>query len=139
MAAPIKIQQEVVGVLVVVRKEDRAFEATMQSILGAVANYASVSLINARQFHSLQENAEIARANEQKQAEQLSKLRQDMQSAIQSVTSPMELLLSEKLGSLTAEQQKALETVQSILNDAVRLVAEDQPTRSNAERPMENG
>ena len=138
MAAPIKIQREVVGILVVVRKMDQAFETTMQAILGAVANYASISLINARQFHSLQESAETARVSEQKKAEQLWKLRQEMQSIIQSATSPMELLLGEEIGKLTVEQRKALETVQSALDYAARLVADDQPSRSTADQ-LENG
>jgi len=138
MAAPIKIQREVVGILVVVRKMDQAFETTMQAILGAVANYVSISLINARQIHSLQESAETARVSEQKKNEQLWKLRQEMQSIIQSATSPMELLLGEEIGKLTVEQRKALETVQSALDYAARLVADDQPSRSTADQP-ENG
>ncbi|MFH1524734.1 MAG: response regulator [Chloroflexota bacterium] len=139
MAAPIKIQREVVGILVVVRKNDRAFEATMQSILGAVANYASISLINARQFHSLQESAEIAQASEQKKTEQLRNLRQEMQSILKPATTQMELLLDEEIGRLTAEQRKALKTVQSVLNDAARLVADDQPTQASADQLIENG
>jgi len=45
VAVPVKIHQEVIGLLVVVRKADRAFEGTVQSLLEAVADYASISLV----------------------------------------------------------------------------------------------
>jgi transcriptional regulator with GAF, ATPase, and Fis domain len=135
MAAPIKVQQEVIGLLVVVRKTDRAFENTMQSILGAVANYASISLVNARLFRAVQESAEAAQAGEKKKVEQL----RELQSLLQSVTYPIDLLLSGKMGRLTTEQQQALETAQSSLDRAAQLVAVSQLSQPTADQPRDNG
>ncbi|HJS19398.1 MAG TPA: response regulator, partial [Anaerolineales bacterium] len=52
-AVPLKIQKEVIGVLVAVRREARPFEKNEQTLLEAVADYASLSLVNTRLFHSL--------------------------------------------------------------------------------------
>jgi DNA-binding response OmpR family regulator len=135
MAVPIKIQQEVIGLLVVVRKSDRAFENTMQSVLGAVADYASISLVNARLFRAVQKSADAAQAGEKKKVEQL----QELQSLLQSITYPIDLLLSGKMGRLTTEQQQALETAQSSLDRAAQLVAVSQLSQPTADQPKDSG
>ncbi len=135
MAVPVKVQQEIIGLLVVVRKSDRPFENTMQSILGAVADYASISLVNARLFHDVQQSADAAQAGEKKKIEQL----RELQSLLQSGTFPIEQLLSGKMGSLTTEQQQALETAQSSLDRAEQLVAVSQLPQPTADQPTNSG
>ena len=61
---PIKVQSEVIGLLIVVRKADREIDKVAQSLLEAVADYASISLVNGRLFQVVQQNAEAARTNE---------------------------------------------------------------------------
>ena len=61
---PVKIHQVVIGLLVVVRKEESAFEGTVQSLLEAVADYASISLVNKHLFRALQEGADNKQAGE---------------------------------------------------------------------------
>jgi DNA-binding response OmpR family regulator len=134
VAVPIKIQQEVIGVLVVVRKKDVPFEQTTQSLLEAVADYASISLVNARLFRALQENADAAQAGEKKINEQLQQLQQEMQSLLQSIAYPIDLLLTGKMGPLTSEQQKALESVQTSLKRAAPLVAAGRTAQPGAEK-----
>lgn len=50
---PIKIQKEVIGTLVVLRQETRPFEKSEQIVLEAIADYVSISLLNARLFRAL--------------------------------------------------------------------------------------
>jgi DNA-binding response OmpR family regulator len=50
---PIKIQKEVIGTLVVLRREARPFEKREQIVLEAIADYVSISLLNARLFRAL--------------------------------------------------------------------------------------
>jgi two-component system NtrC family sensor kinase len=135
MAVPIKIQQEVIGLLEVVRKSDQAFENTMQSVLGAVADYASISLVNAHLFRTVQESADAAQAGEKKKVEQL----RELESLLQSVTYPIDLLLSGKMGRLTTKQQQALETAQSSLDRAAQLVAASQLSQPIADQPRDSG
>ena len=131
IVVPVKIHQEVIGLLVVVRKADRAFEGTVQSLLEAVADYASISLVNTHLFRALQEGADNAQADERKLEEQLQEFQQKMQSVLQSATYPIDLLLTGKMGKLSSEQKKALETAQSALKRAGQLFTPGRPSPSN--------
>ena len=135
VVVPVKIQQEVIGLLVFVRKADLPFDKNMQSLLEAVADYASVSLVNARLFRALQETAEAAQSGEQSKREQLQALCQELNAILQPAIYPIELLLDGKMGKLNSEQKQALKTVRDALQGAVTLVTEDSPTKP-AGRPM---
>ena len=121
IVVPVKIHQEVIGLLVVVRKADRPFEGTVQSLLEAVADYTSISLVNTHLFRALQEGADNKQAGEKKKGEQLHEFQLEMQSVLQSATYPIDLLLTGKMGKLSPEQKKALETAQSALKLAWQL------------------
>jgi DNA-binding response OmpR family regulator len=132
LVTPIKIQHEVIGLLVVVRKINQPFDGTTQSLLGAVADYASISLVNARLFRALQDNADKAQAGEKKMVAQLKDFQLEMQSLLQLVTYPIDLLLTGKMGKLTSEQKKALESAQSSLKRAVQLTTSNRPSSPDA-------
>ena len=51
--------------LVVVRKEARPFEKEKQALLEAVADYASISLVNARLFDALNNSVRASRERRQ--------------------------------------------------------------------------
>jgi signal transduction histidine kinase/DNA-binding response OmpR family regulator len=57
MIAPIKAQKQVIGLLVVMRKKPQPFVESEQHLLEAFADYASISLINARLFHAIENRA----------------------------------------------------------------------------------
>ena len=132
VVVPVKVQQEVIGLLVVVRKADVVFDLNMQILLEAVADYASVSLVNARLFRALKESADSAQAGEQAKLDQLLATRMELQSFLQPAIIPINLLLAGKMGKITAEQQQALRSVQVALQNALRLVSAErnsQPPR----------
>lgn len=112
---PIKVQSQVIGLLVVVRKTGQAFQRVEQILLEAVADYASISLINARLFRALEQTAERARAGEKRQNAMLQSLRETVQTELKTATYPIELLLTEKNGALNLEQRQALETSRAAL------------------------
>jgi GAF domain-containing protein len=58
---PIKIQKEVIGTLVVLRQDARPFEKREQTILEAIADYISISLLNARLFRALNALSQTAK------------------------------------------------------------------------------
>jgi DNA-binding response OmpR family regulator len=122
MVVPIKVQQEVIGLLVVVRKADIVFEHNMKTLLEAVADYASVSLVKARLFRALKASVDAAQAGEKLKLELLQALQQELQSLIQPVTYSIDLLLSGKMGLLTDEQQQALKSTQLALQRTLQLV-----------------
>lgn len=55
LVMPVRAQKETIGLLVVIRKDDRAFTKSQQALLEAVADYASISMVNARLFQALEE------------------------------------------------------------------------------------
>jgi two-component system NtrC family sensor kinase len=57
LIAPIKVRDQVIGVICVARQEHRPFSERSQAMLQAVADYASISLVNARLFQALEERA----------------------------------------------------------------------------------
>ncbi len=78
LVSPLKANKNVIGLLVVVRKTARPFNQSTQELMEAVADYASISLINARFFRSLEERArnlqmavETAQTNEHQKEEKL--------------------------------------------------------------------
>ncbi len=111
MVVPIKVQNEAIGLMTVVRKTERAFSQGEQTILEAIADYASISLINARLFRALSQTAESARAGEQRKAAELAQVQKEIQATIQVIGYPMELLVSGKMGVLSEQQLQAMETV----------------------------
>jgi DNA-binding response OmpR family regulator len=115
MVVPIKVKQEVIGLMIVVRKAERAFGESEQTLLEAIADYASISLVNSRLFRAVAHSAEQAKAGEQRKYEALQQLRQETQSVLQSAIYPLEVVLGEKIGPLNDEQKQALTTIQSAL------------------------
>lgn len=111
MVVPIKVKNEAIGLMTVIRKAERPFTAGEQTILEAIADYASISLINASLFRALSQTAELAKAGEQRKADELAQVRKELQSTIQVIGYPLELLVAGKMGNLTEQQKQAIETV----------------------------
>ncbi|MBM3152276.1 MAG: response regulator [Chloroflexi bacterium] len=129
VVAPVKVQQEVIGLLVVVRKENRELDHNVQTLLTTVADYASVSLVHARLFRALQESVEAAQNGERRKNELIHALRSEIKSLLQPVTYPVELMLGGKMGGLSDGQQEALQAVQAALKRGLQVVTSDRPSQ----------
>ena len=112
---PIKIKNEVIGLMIIVRKADREFPRDSQTMLEAMADYASISLVNARLFRALEHTAENARAGEKARHALLDSLRKSIRAEGEAAVYPLNLVLTEMPGALNAEQKKALESVKTAL------------------------
>jgi len=112
---PIKVHLEVIGMLVVVRKEERAFTKTEQTLLEAVADYASISLVNSRLFRALNESAQSAREVQKRQNAVLENVRSSVVEEVRAAIQPVDLLLTEMPGVLTNDQKQALQTARAAL------------------------
>ena len=110
---PIKIQNEVIGLLIVVRKSEREIARDTQTLLEAIADYASISLVNARLFRALEQNAETARVGEKTRQDLLDNLRASIRDEVQAADLSLKLVMSGTTGALNNEQKKALEKVQA--------------------------
>jgi signal transduction histidine kinase len=60
LVVPIKVKKEVVGLIVVVRKAPQPFGSSNQALLEAVADYASIAIVNARLFRALEERVRVS-------------------------------------------------------------------------------
>lgn len=126
-AVPIKVQNEVIGMLVVVRREAQPFDRTAQTLLEAVTDYASISLVNARLFRALQESVNASREGERRQNALLESVRSSISEELQAAVYPIDLLLTGKPGRLTDEQRQALQTSRAALQRLARAAEKTTP------------
>jgi DNA-binding response OmpR family regulator len=128
LAAPIKVQREVIGVIVMVRQAARPFGRGEQGLLGALADYASISLVNARLFRALAERGAAAQSSDKRRAEQLNTLGSDIRTKTQAALDPLEHLLSERDGALSPAQIQTLKTAKISLEQILSLSSGMSPT-----------
>ena len=124
---PIKIQREVIGMAVIVRKDARPFEKMEQTLMEAIADYVSISLLNARLFQALNNSVHTSKEGEKRQNALLESVRSSIAEELQAVIQPLELLLANKLGSLTEPQLQALRTARVALQRLTRAVEKTTP------------
>jgi DNA-binding response OmpR family regulator len=120
---PIKARKEVIGLLVVVRKSEKAVTKNEESLLEAVADQASISLVNAQLFRALQQSADASYNSEKRQTALFEALRGSLQEELKTVQFSVDLLKAERIGLLSQGQKKALETAQTAL-DRLQKIAE---------------
>jgi len=112
---PIKVKNEVIGLLLVLRRAERPFDRSDQVLLEAVADYASISLVNTRLFHALERTTESASSGVRQQNALMESLRETVRDEVQAIRQPIDLLLAHKAGPLNEEQRQALQTAQTAL------------------------
>jgi DNA-binding response OmpR family regulator len=125
---PIKIQNEVIGLLIIVRKNDVEIDRASQTLLEAVADYSSISLVNARLFHALEQTSESARSGDTQRIAALDSIRKVVKDEVQAANYPLNLVMTEMPGPLNGEQRQALESVQGALQRLLA-AAEKPPSR----------
>jgi two-component system, NtrC family, sensor kinase len=125
LVVPVKMKKEVVGLLVVVRKEPHPFSPSNRTLLEAVADYASISLVNASLFRALEERArslqqtvEISQTNERKKTEMIEGLKRDIGPALSNAIKSLDSMLVGETMRLNATQKavlrSAMDSLQSI-------------------------
>jgi signal transduction protein with GAF and PtsI domain len=126
-AVPIKVQKEVIGMLIVVRKESRPFEKIEQTLLEAVSDYASISLVNARLFRALKDSVDSSKQGEKRQNALLEAIRTSINEELHSALYPIDLLLTEKPGQLSESQRQALQSSRASLLRLARAAEKTTP------------
>ena len=127
MVVPVKVHNESIGLLTVVRKTERPFGDSEHTLSSAIADYASISMVNVRLFRALAQNVDAAQSAAKQKNEMLQTVRQEVQSTLTSTLYPIDLILSEKMGPLTAEQKQALGSAQTSLKKLVFQVNQQIP------------
>lgn len=114
LMVPVKVKNEVIGVLVVLRKKPRPFGAGKRALLESVSDYASISLVNARLFRALEQRARsMQNAVENAQASERNK-EQILLNIYQELSPPM-ANASETIASLLIGEDARLNATQKTL------------------------
>ena len=115
LVVPVKLKKEVVGLLVVIRKEPHPFSPSNRTLLEAVADYASISLVNARLFRaleerarSLQQAADDALAKQRQKDEMIGRLRKDLSGPLLNAMRAIDNMLVGETTRLNATQKSVL-------------------------------
>jgi two-component system NtrC family sensor kinase len=119
LIAPIKVKDQPIGVICVARERERPFTERQQVMLEAVADYASISLVNARLFQALEERAkrlerEIRKSNAEVQNDQrwLSDVHRSLRAAYAEIS---ELSEAQKGGKTIQQLNTVRRDIQSVL------------------------
>ena len=121
-AVPVRVQREVIGMLLVMRREARPIEKEEQILLEAVADYVSISLVNARLFGALTSSIRASQQAEERQVSFLKSIHDQLVKDIKSTVQPIDLMLAEKTGKLSEPQREALKASRAALQRLARTV-----------------
>jgi DNA-binding response OmpR family regulator len=121
-AVPVKVRGEVIGMLLVMRREARPFEKEAQVLLEAVADYVSISLVNARLFGALNNSIRSSQEAEKRQTAFVKSLHSQLVRDLRSAVQPIDLMLAEKTEKLSESQREALMTTRAALQRLARTV-----------------
>jgi DNA-binding response OmpR family regulator len=124
MVVPVKVQNEAIGLLTVVRRSDRPFGESEHTLSAAISDYASISMVNARLFRALAQSAEAAQAGEKQKNLLLQNISQEMQTGLTTALYPVDLMLTEKMGALSFEQKQALASIQGAMKRLLARVSQ---------------
>jgi two-component system NtrC family sensor kinase len=129
LVVPVRAKKEVIGLLVVARKTSQPFGPSNQALLEAVADYASISLVNTRLFQALeerargyQESAETARATAANRDAAFRTSQQELAESIQDTIQTIQDLLVGENSRLNTTQKSLLRSTQAKLSHAIKII-----------------
>lgn len=133
VAVPIKAKDQVMGVLVAGNKTGKAFSERDQAMLSAVADYASIALMNGRLFQEIESRARALQMSYDElrkaggDAEIGARLK-DTQGRLQQLHTSLDAVLRGEVGPLSAKQAEVLRLIADRL-EQVRRSVEEPPRR----------
>ncbi len=136
---PVKAQKEVIGLLVVMRKAAAPFSNAEQNLLGAVTDYASIALINARLFRAVEERAgqlqrsmEDAQLNQRAATNLLTQLKNELGAPANEAGAALESLVKDPAARWSSDQRKQLSKLNENLTRLQRLTGAIHPAESGS-------
>jgi DNA-binding response OmpR family regulator/signal transduction histidine kinase len=135
LIVPVKVQKQAIGLLVVMRKQVAPFSGSDRNLLEALADYAAISLVNARLFRTVedrartqQNTAEVAQLGEKVNHALLQSTRQELRNSLETTRGALDAIGKELAARGTAELNPALTAAQNQLAYANRLADSLQPS-----------
>jgi len=128
LIVPIKVQKQVVGMLVVMRRQPLPFNPSDQHLLEAVADYAAISLANAHLFRAIEERAhkyqslvESAQANERIANELLQGAKKELRFSLDQSRMSLDRLIKSPAARWTSDQRQDLAALQDQVQQLNRI------------------
>lgn len=142
LVVPIKAQTQTIGLLTVLRKAAQPYSQSNQTLLEAVADYATVALTNLHLYQalearakSLQEMVEKTRLNERMKSQILQNISRELRAPLITIKDYVDMLVEGQLGTLQPAQQETLEKARSKLDELVTLVQSTTILQDTTTRP----
>ncbi|HEY9075227.1 MAG TPA: ATP-binding protein [Anaerolineaceae bacterium] len=130
LIVPIAVQKKVIGLLVVMRRQPTPFSTSDQRLLEAMADYASVALVNSRLFKALEERArtlqatvENARLDEAVNGELIRVLKKELAGSAAASRAALETLAKDPTARWRSDQRPLLATIQEQI-ETLTLISE---------------
>ncbi len=129
MVVPVKVHNQAIGLLVVMRKANEPFHGGDQAMAEAVADYAAISLVNARLFRALDERAaslqtssEKLKENDEFKDQVIYNISNELQTPLVAAKGNIDLLLQKESVRLAPHQIEYLRETQKKLDEMVRII-----------------
>jgi signal transduction histidine kinase/DNA-binding response OmpR family regulator len=141
-AVPVKAKDQVMGVIAVGNKSGRPFTERDQAMLSAVADYASIALVNARLFQALEARARslqkefetLAQGGQQKEA-MVMRLARELRTPLLQARNALDDVVRGKTGPLNPHQTGLAQAALERLDAAQRLVEDMNILGDTTDRP----
>jgi len=139
LIVPVKANKTVIGMLVMIRKEAKDYSASEQNLLEALADYASISLVNARLFHALEDRAESlqrlvenAQAGEKIHSDLLRTVKNELRGALQKTIDLENQIAKTPMARWTSHQREQINELNALTKRLSRVVESIQPEKKIA-------
>jgi K+-sensing histidine kinase KdpD len=136
---PIKLQKQVVGMLVVMRRQPQPFSPSDQHLLEAVADYAAISLANAHLFRAIEERArkyqslvESAQANEKIANELMQGLKKELRFTLDQSRISLDRLTKSPAARWASDQRQELAAFQDQVQQLNRIIESINPIQTGS-------
>ncbi len=142
LIVPVKAQNQVIGLLSMMRRQPLQFGTSEQRLLEAAADYAAISLVNASLFRAVESRARLLQyASEQAQlgekvsAEMLEQLKKELNTPLKNAITSLEKLIREFTARWTGPQRQFLAIVQDELYKLNQITQSIQPPPATQIQP----
>jgi signal transduction histidine kinase/DNA-binding response OmpR family regulator len=129
LCAPIKTRDQTIGVLTVAHRAAQPFSDRQGVLLSAVADYASIAIVNLRLFQTLEERArsmqqafETHQQDGRRRGEVLAKVSQELRGPVGQAKSAVEMALNQFGGKLKENQRAPLKNAVEKLGSAWQML-----------------
>lgn len=129
LVVPVKVQKQVVAIMVVMRQKDKEYGSSDQAMLEGVSDYASISLVNSRLFRALDERAaslqqavDQAKHSDELKNDIIDHVARELRAPLVAAKGYVDVFVNGEMGALKSVQQEALQSTQEKLQRGLAIL-----------------